>query len=162
MSKYIITSDNKITNKQVIIINGDHTCELVENELIIYNALKLKPFISINTTILINFKNNLYLIPDFVLICMRNDTVDSNLTLTYLIYCSYNDFMNKVKDNKIDLNDFNSLFKNKLDDDTVNESECEEESVIENTDSIEKTDEIEDDNNEFVEDNQSVCYCVIM
>lgn len=133
MSKFIITTNNKKTNKQVIIINGDNSCELIDEKLVIYNAIKLKPFISINTTILIEFENNLYLLPDFILMFMKNDTVDSNLTVSYLNFCSYKDFMDKVNDNNIDLNDFNSLFK-------------EEESYDES-------------DSEF---NSNVCYCSIM
>ena len=39
MSKILITSDNKITNKQIIIINGDNSCEMIDEELVIYNAI---------------------------------------------------------------------------------------------------------------------------
>ena len=135
MSQFIITSDNKITNKQVIIIDGENSCEMINDELVIQHAIKLKPFISMDTTILIKFENKLFLIPDFILMFMKDDTNDSNLTVSYLIYCSYEQFMNKIKDNKIDVNDFNLLFKN------------EEDSINDISDS------------KF---NNSVCFCLIM
>lgn len=115
MFKFIITSNNKITDKQIIIINGENSCEMIDNELVIYHAIKLKPFISMDTTILIKFENKLYLIPDFILMTIKNDTNDSILTVSYLIYCAYEQFMNKTKDKKIDLSDFNLLFKNEED-----------------------------------------------
>lgn len=115
MFKFIITSDNKITDKQIIIINGENSCEMIDNELVIHHAIKLKPFISMDTTILIKFENKLYLIPDFILMTIKNDTNDSILTVSYLIYCAYEQFMNKTKDKKIDLSDFNLLFKNEED-----------------------------------------------
>ena len=89
MFKFIITSDNKITDKQIIIINGENSCEMIDNELVIHHAIKLKPFISMDTTILIKFENKLYLIPDFILMTIKNDTNDSILTVSYLIYCAY-------------------------------------------------------------------------
>ena len=137
MSKYIITSDNDIINKQVIIINGEDSCEIIDNELVIHNALKLKQFISMNTIILIKYNHNLYLIPDFILMFMKNDTTDNNLVVSYLIKCSFINFMNKVKDKSIDINDFNTLFKNK--EDTINDYS-----------------DLDDYNN------YSICYCSIM
>ena len=60
---------------------------------------------------------------------MKNDTADSNLTVSYLIFCSYKDFMDKVNDNKIDINDFNTLFKNK-EEEPYDESDSEFDSKI--------------------------------
>lgn len=53
-----------------------------------------------NIIILIKFENKLFLIPDFILIFIKDDTNDNNLTVSYLIYCSYKQFMNKIKDKK--------------------------------------------------------------
>lgn len=130
MTKYIITSEDKITDKQVIIINGDDSCEIDNDKLIIYNAIKLKPFISNNTYLLIEYDNNLFLIPNIVLEVLKNDIIDSNLSISYLIYCSYNDFMNKVKDKKIDLCDFNSLFENNTLDLSFDDSDSENDDNI--------------------------------
>lgn len=41
MFKFIITYDNKITNKQVIIIDGKHSCEIIDDELIIHHTIIL-------------------------------------------------------------------------------------------------------------------------
>jgi len=123
MSKFIITSNNKTTNKQVIIIDGENSCEIVDDELIIHHAIKLKPFISMNTIILIKFENKLFLIPNFILMFVKDDINDSNLSVSYLIYCSYEQFMNKIKDKKIDITDFNLLFKNE--EDSVDDSDTE-------------------------------------
>lgn len=139
MSKYIITSNNKITDKQIIIIDGEKSCEFIDDKLVIHNAIKLKPFISINNIILIHFNDNLYLLSNAVLMFMKNDTADSNLTNYYIVYCSYDDFISKVKDNKIELNDVNSLFKHDEDSD-------------DNSDSY-------SDESEF---NVSYCNCIIM